>query len=167
MTVHGDDPTLLADDSALFREPAEETRIERRIEVEGVEDRRKWIVRLSLDMREPVAGENDRVEKIVAERLRKAERSRAQPVVMERQKPNSAAHLPECVDVGLDRCSPALECNAELVGRPCCGDELCFVDSQRLVEGHDVRNGGFADADGSDLIGLDERDGRTFAETAK
>src|SRR5829696_8791972 len=124
MSVPGHDPALLADDSALLHEPAQETRIERRVEVEGIRDRRQRVFRLAFDVREAVAGKNDRVQEIMAERLGKAERPRAQPILMERQKADPAAHLPERVDVSLVRSAPTVECDAELVGRASCGNEL-------------------------------------------
>src|SRR5206468_11985645 len=53
---------------------------------------------------------------------------------------------------------PVDELDAELERGVRLADELVFVDSELLVEELDRGNGGLANADGPDLLGLHERD---------
>ena len=62
------------DNPALLGKSAQEVRIERCIEVKGIGNGWQRIVRFALDMSEAIAGEDDRVEQIVPERLGEAQR---------------------------------------------------------------------------------------------
>jgi hypothetical protein len=74
------------------------------------------------------------------------------------------ARQAEGMEVVLADVAPVLELDAELEGGLRGGHELLLVDAQQLVVGEQRRDGGLADADGADLVGLDEPDVERLAE---
>jgi hypothetical protein len=68
----------------------------------------------------------------------------------------SSSERSERVDVPVADLAPVAKLDSEFESRPGAGHEFGFIDSETLVEGADVRQGGFADSDNSDRFGLDE-----------
>ena len=68
------------------------------------------------------------------------------------------ACLAEGVEVVLADVAPVLEADAELERRLRGLDELLLLQVQDLVHEMQRRDGGLADADGGDLVGLDDTD---------
>src|ERR1700738_5005206 len=65
----------------------------------------------------------------------------------------------EAMDVAIAGTAPVHELDAELEGAAHLADELDLIDLQHAVEQLQVRYGGFAHADGADLLGFDEPNG--------
>src|SRR5690349_2156331 len=86
-----------------------------------------------------------------------------QPVLVEGQALVVVADGAEAVDVALADAAPIHELDTELERAAYGAHEFDLVDLQRGVERTQVRNGGFTDSHGADVIGLDERDGTAVA----
>jgi len=84
--------------------------------------------------------------------------------VLEAGRPVVLAGHPEAVEVVLADVAPAFEVDAQLEHGLRLGHELLLVDAAQLVEGQQRRDRGLADADGADLVGLDQRDGQALAQ---
>src|SRR3981189_849525 len=65
----------------------------------------------------------------------------------------------EAMNVAIAGTPPVDELDAELEGAAHLADELDLIDLQHAVEELQVRYGGFAHADGADLLGFDEANG--------
>ena len=87
-----------------------------------------------------------------------------QPEMLEARGPVVLAGDAEGMDVVLADVAPVLEADAELEGALRGGHELLLVDLQQAVEGHQRRDGRFADAHGADLVGFDQRDVEQLAQ---
>ncbi len=81
----------------------------------------------------------------------------AQPILVERQGSDLAANLPEAVEITLALPVPVDELDPELDRGRCLSQEFPFVDAEATVEQADLGDRGFAHADGSNGIRLDER----------
>src|SRR5690349_18832334 len=68
------------------------------------------------------------------------------------------AELTELVEILVARLAPVLEFDAQLEAGLRGLHEVALVDAEHLVEELKGRDAGFADADGADLIRLDQRD---------
>src|SRR5207249_1815384 len=111
-------------DAALLGEAAQELGIEARVEMVGVRQRRLDAAGLALNVREAVAGNRNRMEDIMAERLGDAELATAQPVMVEGDNAEGAADQAEGVDIGFVGLAPAVERDAELIGAAGRGEEF-------------------------------------------
>src|SRR5947209_5775632 len=149
---HFRDLAFDAPHALLFGKAAQVAPVESRIEVIGIVERHilRWP--------EPPRRSRFMLEAIGADLTRDAELARAEPEMMEIDHPGRAPHRPERVDVAVALARPVLEGNAELECRPRGADEILFADPHKLVEGARGRDGGFANADGPDLVGFDQRD---------
>jgi len=81
------------------------------------------------------------------------------PVLVQRRHVELHAVRAEGVEVAVALPRPVDKFNAQLEGALRAPQELGLVQPQHLVEGLDRRDGGFAHADGADLVALDQRDG--------
>ena len=92
-------------------------------------------------------------------RHRSALRPMPQPEVVEVDARHLHAVEAERVHVRMPEPRPVDELDAEFEARLRGADEFGLVDAERAVEFEDGRDRGLADADGADLLGLDELDG--------
>src|SRR5271156_5640224 len=69
---------------------------------------------------------------------------------------------PERVNVAITRLIPVAKLNPQFERCPGLAHELRLVDSEHVVEDFDVRQRRLADADNSNLIGFNERNGIVF-----
>ena len=88
--------------------------------------------------------------------------------MLEREQPDVAANVAKGVHIARARPVPVDELDRELVGALRGPQKLAFVEPQCIVEQPDLRDRGFANADGADLIGLDQSDFKAgFQEMGK
>src|SRR5947209_926240 len=64
----------------------------------------------------------------------------------------------ERVEVSLAWRAPVDELNAELEGAVARRQEFVLVDTNHVVEGHERRDGGFADSNRADFVRFDQND---------
>ena len=84
--------------------------------------------------------------------------------MMETAGPAVLADNAEAVDVLVAYCAPVFELDAQLERRLRGAHEILLVDPEQLVKRAEQRDRGLADADGTDLIRLDERDIEILAQ---
>ena len=98
------------------------------------------------------------LEAVFAELGLDAEFQAAQPEVVELAHPGRLAIPAEGMDVAIALQRPVLERDAELERCGGRAHELLLVDLQELVKDTDRWNGRFANSDGADFFGFDQRD---------
>src|SRR5690242_5289662 len=154
-----DDLALLADDAAALGITAQIGGVGRGVELEGVIDVR---LRPAVARRHPAElADAGRLRfRAEAKLVRVAPRlGPSQPILNERNaRSQVGAEQPEIVEIAVAELLPVDELDAEFEGRIGLTDELVLVDPEELVELLDRRDRRLADADGSDLFGLDEGD---------
>src|SRR3569833_4284124 len=69
------------------------------------------------------------------------------------------AELAEGMEEAVALCAPVVELDAEFKAGPGGADKLALVDAEHFVEELQRGDGGFAYADGADVVGLDKGDG--------
>src|SRR5207253_2205226 len=109
-------------------------------------------------MRKTAAKPRDNAERIDIERLRIASHAALEPVVMELDAKHIEAIKAERMDVAVTDSRPVTKFNAEFVGGVRRPHEVALVDPKKGVKQVDLRDGGLADADRSNLIRFDQLD---------
>ena len=152
------DPSLDPADAAVFGILPEEAAIERRVEMEGVDQAAEHLgLRLGA-AREPAGVGGSGVEAIGVERCVLAEPQPAQPEMLERRRTDRSAGGAEGVNVAAVGAAPADELDAELVRRLRRPHEGVLVDAQHGVDELQLGDRRLTDADDADLVRLDQRD---------
>ena len=152
------DAALGALDAAVDGEAAQVSRVQSGVEMKGIGHRRDRLRRQRPAAVHPPGARGELVERIGLERLGKAERARAQPVMLERDQSDVAADIPERMHVAVVGLPPAVERDAELERAAGRAEERILVEAQRLVEQANLRDRRLADADRADLFGFDQPD---------
>ena len=81
--------------------------------------------------------------------------------MLELQQPRIAPNIAEGMHVTMAQAVPIDEFDGQLERPLRCLQKRILVQPQRLIEQADLRNCRFADANGADLLGLHERDGKS------
>ena len=144
--------------SVALGDTAQEARIQAGIEMVGVVD--LWL-RLQ---RKLIAARSDGFQTEIAQFRLHAATQAVEPEMMERTDQGALSGDAERMDVAFARPVPVLEGNGELEGAGDRAQELLLVDLQEAVERADRRYRGFADADGADLLRLDQGNVQPVAE---
>lgn len=159
--VLADRPYLALDppDAALLGVAAKIGGVEAGIELisvgEGGFDRR----RVGGGWSEPVGARcQDRQGKCLQCGHDTARAHQAEPMLVERETGNVPAEIAERMDIAVADPCPVAEFDTELEGRVGAPHEIGLIDAEPLIEKADVRHGGLADADRSDLFRLDQHD---------
>src|SRR5690606_7968777 len=147
------DLALDADDAALFGFGAKESRIEARIEMEGVIDRP--VPRAAL---EPPGLRRLRFETILPRVGIAAFRHMAQPMLVETDAAHVHAETAARTEIVLSGAGPVTEFEAELDRPPRRAEEGVLVDLEQLVELADRSDRRSAHADDAGRVGFDQRD---------
>ncbi len=140
---------------------AQELGVKRRIELVGI------VHAIVRQMRELALARRDQLQAIIVIRLIMPLRKAVQPEMLEAGGPMILARQAERMEVALADILPVVEHDAELEGRLGRPHELGFVDAEQAVVRDERRNGGFADADRADRVGLDERDVDDLAQRSR
>ena len=135
-----------------FRHAPEESRVKACVEVVGVVDLR--LLRLP----EQVAARGHGFQAEVAQFRLHAAALAVQPEMVEGAGQGALPGDAERMDVAIARPAPVLERDRQLEGAGDRAQEFLLVDLQETVEGADRRHRRFADADGADLLRLDQGD---------
>ena len=154
-----DDPSFKALDAARLGDRAEETGVERRIELIGIAIGRHQGAGVVGRRGEPALARGDDRQGIVVEGTDVGLSARLQPVVMKRCLASRHAIVTERVDVSVSDATPILELDSQFECGPRGLHELGFVDPETLVECPDVRQRRFPDANRPDFRRLDQLDG--------
>src|SRR5262249_18519141 len=133
--------------------------IESRIELVGVDDvgERRIRRRIRRRRQEPALRRGQRVDRILADVLGKAELPRLEPVLVKVEEPERSADGSESMNIRIPDAPPVVELDAELEGAPGPPDEVGLVNLEQAVEIAQVRYRRLADADDADLLGFDQR----------
>ncbi len=145
--------------AALLRIPAQKVRVLRGVEVVCVGDVGQRRVGRDIAGRghELAARSGHGIERVRSQRLRFAARVLLDPVLVERQQPERMPDLgAEAMHVRGSRALPIDELDAELEAALGLPHEFGLIDAEQIIEGLDVRHGGFAHTDGAELLGLDQ-----------
>ena len=132
--------------------------IEGGVEMIGPVQGRDRDLALARDRAEPVLHRRDFAQIVFAERGRLAHGVEFQPVLVEFHTIHVGAIGAEGMEVGMSGPRPAVKADRSLERALGCADEFALVQAQQLVEMPDRRNGGLADADNADLLGLHQHD---------
>src|SRR5690606_15712197 len=97
------------------------------------------------------------LETVLAELAAEPQGFRHQPHVVKAAHPRGPADVAEGVDVAIAEARPILELDAELERRLRRANELELVEAEQRMEAANRGDRRFADADGADVLGLDER----------
>ena len=157
--LHLFDQALKTRDPALLGVAAQKARVLAGIEVIRVGDvgQRRIGWHIAGGGHELAARGGNGIERVGTQWLRLAAPLLLDPVLMKRQQPERMADLgAEAVDIRGARPLPVDELDAELEAALGLAHELGFIDAEQIVEGLDVRHGGFADANGAELLGFDQ-----------
>ncbi len=150
---------LMAGHTAGFGLLAQEFRIERRVEMEGIGDLRERRIASIYRPHEPGLARRDRLQGIL---LGRVDGVILAMVLQEEGVKGDPVHIeaigPEGVDVFVADPAPVLEFDAELEGRLGAANEVVLIDAERAVERADLRNGRLADADRADRFRLHQFD---------
>lgn len=142
--------------AARFGEATQEAGVKGRVEMIGVPQAGQHRPGIAAGGREASQACGDGRKAIVLNGGRVAALRLSQPVLVELHPLHIHPDLAERMHVAIALSAPIDEFDAELeraLGRL---DEARFVDAEHGVEGDKGRNGGFPDADRSDLLGLDQ-----------
>ncbi len=152
------DPALDTANASRFGVAPKELRVEPGIKLERVDEAAQHFRLCFWPARELAGRRRRRIETIGIERRCLAKTEPAEPEMVKRRLADRSAGIAERVDIAAVRAFPADELDAKLVRRSRRPHELVFVDTERGIDELQLRDRGFADADGSDLVGFYERD---------
>src|SRR5205085_11747593 len=149
-----------AANARLLGTATQEARVEAGVEVEGVEHLVERILRRAPRPDEFALRGGDGAHGPGGNVRHRTALPLAQVELVEGDALQVLAERPERMEVAVAELAPVHELDAELERRPGLADEIVLVDSDQRVEAEQGRDGGLADADDADLLGLDQRDPR-------
>jgi hypothetical protein len=156
--AHGLDLAFDAAHPEALAEAAQEARVQAGVQVVSV------VHAAARQVGEAALLRGAQLETVIAVVAGQAALAALEPEVLEARGPVVGAGQAERMDVVLAHVAPVLEADAKLergLGR---GHELLLVDLKQLVEVHQGRDGGLANADGADRVRFDQRDLEPLAE---
>ena len=143
-------------DAAGFGDGAQVSRKQRGVEVQGVGDFFQGRIGGLHRPHEFRRVSRRRFQRIFVEPARLSLAKGFEPVGRKSDGPHVEAGMSEGMDVAMPNPRPVLELDAQFEGRLGLADEVVLVDPCAAYEMHDRRDRRLADADGADLLGLDQ-----------
>ncbi len=162
--VDVDDLAFVADDVVRFAPAAQVQRVQAGVEVEGIIPAPAVVRILLVGQAEPSARRGLAGEADVVEARRGSGEPLLDPILLERDGIEVLPVIAERVEIAVALAAPVDELDPELEGGLGGPDEFGLVEAERMVEPAQRGNGGFADADGADLIRFDQLDPKALLE---
>jgi len=149
--------------AALLGIAAQEPTIKPGIEMIGIADTaNRGIAHLVHAAKSPAFGGNG-IERIVPQTAVAAGALAAQPVVVKRQRPERHPCFAEGMQVRIADTAPIVELDAELECALRRAQHFVFIQTEKRIDQPDLWDGGLADTDDADLLGLDQADTQLLA----